>query len=82
MSRKEKRDIKIRNNPRDVDFDDVAPWLTGHGFTLDRVEGSHHIFSHPKGRLLNFQPDGLGKAKAYQVKQAIEVLDELKRSRV
>ncbi len=81
MSRKEKRDSKIRNNPSDVDFREIGPWLTDRGFTLDRVEGSHHIFSHQKGKLLNFQPDRNGKAKPYQVKQAIKVLDELEECR-
>jgi predicted RNA binding protein YcfA (HicA-like mRNA interferase family) len=78
MSRRDKRDSRIRNNPSDVDFREIVPWLTDHGFTLDRVEGSHHVFSHPKGKLLNFQPDRNGKAKTYQVKQAIRILDELK----
>ena len=78
MSRKEKRDTRIRNNPNDVDFREIIPWLADHGFTLDRIEGSHHIFSHVKGMVLNFQPDRNGKAKVYQVKQAISALDELK----
>ena len=68
MSTKDKRDFKIRNNPHDVDFGDIGPWLNGYGFSLHRVRGSHHIFIHPEGELLNFQPDKNGKAKAYQVK--------------
>ncbi len=78
MSRRDKRDLKIRNNPHDVDFDDIGPWLADYGFSLHRVKGSHHIFIHPEGELLNFQPDKNGKAKTYQVKQAIEILDEFK----
>lgn len=78
MSTKDKRDFKIRNNPHDVDFDDIGPWLADYGFTLHRIKGSHHIFIHPKGELLNFQPERSGKAKAYQVKQAMKILDEFK----
>ncbi len=81
MSRREKRDIKIRNNPGDVDFGDIVSWLSDSGFTLDRVEGSHHIFTHRTGKVLNFQPDRDGKAKAYQVRQAIKAVDELKEHR-
>jgi predicted RNA binding protein YcfA (HicA-like mRNA interferase family) len=78
MSRRDKRDTKIRNNPSDVDFREIVSWLTAHGFSLDRTEGSHHIFTHPTGKLLNLQPDRNGKAKPYQVKQAIRILDGLK----
>lgn len=77
MTRKEKRDAKIRNNPGNVDLREIISWLTDHGFALDRIEGSHHIFSHPKGKVLNFQPDRNGNAKTYQVRQAIRVIDDL-----
>ncbi len=77
MSRKDKRDLKIRNNPRDIDFGDIISWLADYGFILRRVEGSHHILIHPEGKVLNLQPDRNGKAKIYQVKQAISVIDKL-----
>ncbi len=80
MTRREKRDSGIRNNPNDVDFGDIIPWLADHGFALDRVEGSHHVFRHPATKAkLNFQPDRSGKAKAYQVKQAIKAIEILEK---
>ena len=77
MSKKEKRNRKIRNNPQDVDFDEALKWLADNSFNLERVGGSHHIFRHPiTRRKLNFQPDKNGKAKPYQIKQAIKAIDE------
>ena len=79
MTQREKRHERIINNPADVDFGDVKPWLQGFGFRLERVVGSHHIFRHPITKAkLNFQPDRSGKAKTYQVKQAIKAIESVK----
>lgn len=46
------------------------------GFNLDRVSGSHHVFVHPEfDTPVNAQKRKDGKAKAYQVKQAIRTID-------
>ncbi len=77
MGKKEKRDQKIRNNPQNLDFDEVLHWLKDTGFILERISGSHHIFRHPLTHAkLNFQPDKNGKAKSYQIKQAIRAIDQ------
>ena len=77
MGKKEKRDQKIRNNPQNVDFNEVLQWLKDNGFVLERISGSHHIFRHPITQTkLNFQPDKNGKAKPYQIKQAIRAIDQ------
>ncbi|MGC9194166.1 MAG: type II toxin-antitoxin system HicA family toxin [Syntrophobacteraceae bacterium] len=66
------------NNPADVDFSDIVSWLHDFGFVLERIAGSHHIFRHPVQKAkLNFQPERSGKAKAYQVKQAIRLIASL-----
>jgi len=45
------------------------------GFRLDRINGSHHIFEHPEvPGLLNLQ-DIKGKAKSYQVKQLLCLIE-------
>ena len=45
------------------------------GFRLSRVEGSHHIFVHPQVReLVNLQNVG-GKAKPYQVRQFLRLVE-------
>jgi predicted RNA binding protein YcfA (HicA-like mRNA interferase family) len=45
------------------------------GFRLVRVNGSHHIFTHPGiPELVNLQ-DVDGKAKPYQVRQVLRLVD-------
>ena len=76
MTKTDKRDQKIRRNPANVKFQDFIAWLEENGFSLDRVSGSHHIFVHPEiETLINAQKKKDGKAKAYQVKQAIKIID-------
>lgn len=78
MSKKEKWDLKIRNNQSGIVFEEVLQWLYDNGFVLMRVSGSHHILRHPETRTkVNFQPDKNGKAKEYQVKQAIRAIDNI-----
>lgn len=44
MSKRDKRLRKIRNNPKNVSFDELQTILLSFGFELDRVTGSHHVF--------------------------------------
>ena len=45
------------------------------GFHLSRVKGSHHILVHPQVReLVNLQNVG-GKAKPYQVRQFLRLVE-------
>jgi hypothetical protein len=66
---------KIRNNPRDVRFDDackIAGWL---GFARAGGKGSHRAFARPgEPVILNFQDRG-GKIPAYQAKQLVEMIE-------
>ena len=46
------------------------------GFRLVRVNGSHHIFSHPNMReLINIQ-NKKGKAKPYQIRQFLDLIEQ------
>ena len=63
-------------NPRNVRFEDLIRVVEGFGFRLDRISGSHHIYKLPGIRqLINLQNVG-GMAKAYQVKQFLELVEE------
>ena len=76
MTKTDKKNQKIRNNPNDVKFQDFILWLEDNGFSLDRVSGSHHIFVHPQfDTPVNAQKKKDGTAKAYQIKQAIRIID-------
>ena len=50
-------------------------WQKGMVFRLSRVKGSHHIFVHPEiEELVNLQ-EVSGQAKAYQVKQLLQLIE-------
>jgi hypothetical protein len=67
---------KILAGSRNVRFEDVCRLAEGFGFQLDRTSGSHHIFRHPLGLMLNLQPDRNGQAKPYQVRQLLGLVEE------
>ena len=76
MTKSDKKNQKIRRNPNSVKFHDFVTWLEDNGFSLDRVNGSHHIFVHQIiETLINAQKKKDGTAKGYQVKQAINIID-------
>jgi hypothetical protein len=68
----------IRNNPKDVRFDDAC-WLAEQlGFRAKGRGGTaHHAFSRPGERVgLNFQKQKGGKIKSYQARQLIDMIDK------
>jgi len=76
MTKADKTNRRIRRNPNNIKFQDFVSWLEDNGFVLDRVSGSHHIFVHPDIESpINAQKKKDGSAKAYQVKQAIKIID-------
>lgn len=44
MSKREKRLQKLRQNQKDVSFEELRQVLEDHGFTLDHATGSHFTF--------------------------------------
>lgn len=73
--RKQKLLWKIRRGTRNVDFKDMVSLVEAYGFRLSRVKGSHHIFAHQDiPELINIQ-EASGKAKPYQVRQFLAVID-------
>jgi hypothetical protein len=67
---------KILSGSRNVRFQDLCGLARGFGFRLDRTSGSHHIFRHPEGLMLNLQPDRNGQAKLYQIRQLLGLVEE------
>ena len=45
MTKREKRLRKLRQNPKNVSFDDLRTVLEDFGFELVRSSGSHHSFN-------------------------------------
>lgn len=64
-----------RSGSRNLRFRDITRLVESLGFRLVRVNGSHHIFTHPGiPELVNLQ-DVDGKAKPYQVRQVLKLVD-------
>jgi predicted RNA binding protein YcfA (HicA-like mRNA interferase family) len=66
---------KILSSSKNIRFSEVVACAEIFGFRLDRIEGSHHIFVHPHiPELINLQ-NVKGKAKPYQIKQLLQLIE-------
>jgi len=66
---------KALSSPANLRFVEACGLARAFGFHLSRVSGSHHIFAHPQVReLVNLQ-EVRGKAKPYQVKQLLSLVE-------
>ncbi|MBI5246603.1 MAG: type II toxin-antitoxin system HicA family toxin [Elusimicrobia bacterium] len=65
-----------RRNPGGLRFSDLCRLAEAFGFRLRRQKGSHRIYAHEgTRRIMNFQNDR-GTAKAYQVRQLLDCIDQ------
>jgi predicted RNA binding protein YcfA (HicA-like mRNA interferase family) len=61
---------------KSIRFGDMVSLVEAFGFRLARVSGSHHIFEHADvPEIINLQ-DSKGKAKPYQVRQFLELVED------
>jgi len=66
---------KALSSPANLRFDEACDLARAFGFHLSRVRGSHHIFAHQNVReLVNLQ-EVRGKAKPYQVRQLLALVE-------
>jgi predicted RNA binding protein YcfA (HicA-like mRNA interferase family) len=66
---------KLMSGSKNISFSDVVLCIEAFGFVLTRVNGSHHIFVHPGvPQLINLQNVD-GKAKPYQVRQFLQIVE-------
>ena len=66
----------IKSNPKNIRFQKICKVAEVFGFKRRKGKGSHHIFTLPGvEELLNFQ-NIKGKAKPYQVKQLIKIIEK------
>lgn len=76
VTRKRKLLEKILAGSKNIRFSDMLTLASAFGFVPDRISGSHHILIHPKiPELVNLQ-DVQGKAKPYQVKQFLALVEQ------
>lgn len=68
--------IKLLGGSKNIRFEDVCLLLHSFGFTLERVNGSHHIFKRVGiVELINIQNVD-GKVKPYQIKQILAIIEK------
>jgi predicted RNA binding protein YcfA (HicA-like mRNA interferase family) len=73
--KKQKLLQKLLSGNKNVRFSEAVALAEAFGFQLDRINGSHHIFIHEKiPELLNIQ-NVKGKAKPYQVRQMLQLIE-------
>ena len=68
--------LKLLSGSKNIRFSEATAVAEAFGFRLDRVTGSHHIFLHPDlPELINLQ-NVKGKAKPYQIKQVLKIVEK------
>ena len=66
---------KLLSGSKNIRFPEVAACAESFGFQLKNISGSHHIYTHPDiPELLNLQ-NVKGKAKPYQIKQLLQLIE-------
>jgi predicted RNA binding protein YcfA (HicA-like mRNA interferase family) len=67
--------VKALTSSKNLRFAEATRLAEAFGFQLSRVRGSHHVFVHPALReLVNLQ-EVSGKAKPYQVRQLLDLVE-------
>ncbi len=67
---------ELKKNPKNVRFEKLCKIVEAFGFRFRGGKGSHRIYVLDEiGEMLNFQNVG-GKAKPYQVRQFIKIVEE------
>jgi predicted RNA binding protein YcfA (HicA-like mRNA interferase family) len=67
---------QILAGSRNIRFADMRRLVEAFGFCLARINGSHHIFTHPDiPELVNLQ-EVRGQVKLYQVRQFLKLVEE------
>lgn len=76
MAKRDKLLAAIRNNPKEVSFEDLDTLLRWHGFTCHELSGgSHHTYSHPTGLCITVPKKR--KMLSCYVKDVLRLVDAL-----
>lgn len=74
--RKQKLLARLTNNPKGARFEDLRTLLLYEGFQLERVTGSHHIFSTRDVTVAI--PVHSNRVKSIYVKRVLKLIDQAK----
>lgn len=77
MTKRKKRLERIRQNPKNVSFEELRRVVESFGFTLNRVKGSHYIFDvqleeQVESLVIPFKKPHV---KPVYVKRCLEIID-------
>jgi predicted RNA binding protein YcfA (HicA-like mRNA interferase family) len=62
---------KVLSGSKNIQFNEMVTLIEAFGFRLSRINGSHHIFSHPEvPEIVNIQ-NKKGQVTPYQVRQIL-----------
>ena len=76
MGKKKKLHKKAINSPTNLSFKELCSLAEYVGFEFRNQTGSHKIYKHPViNEMINIQPEG-NKAKPYQVRQLLGIIDK------
>jgi predicted RNA binding protein YcfA (HicA-like mRNA interferase family) len=68
---------RLLGGSKNISFNEFTSLLEGFGFKLDRVRGSHHVYiRESNAEMLSVQPRKDGKAKPYQLRQLLKLIEE------
>jgi predicted RNA binding protein YcfA (HicA-like mRNA interferase family) len=67
---------KILAGSKNISFRDFVSLVQAFGFQLTRTHGSHHIFQHKDIQEFINIHNVRGKAKPYQIKQFLELIEK------
>jgi predicted RNA binding protein YcfA (HicA-like mRNA interferase family) len=61
---------------KNIKFSEMVTLIEAFGFSLERISGSHHIFTHPQvTEIVNIQ-NNKGEVTPYQVRQFLSIIEE------
>ena len=75
MTKREKALRKMRNNPKEVRFNNLAKVLEEYGFKRRKTGGSHQVFTRGQYRII--VPFRKPHLLEYVVKDALTILDRI-----
>jgi predicted RNA binding protein YcfA (HicA-like mRNA interferase family) len=66
---------KLLSGSKNIRFSEAVTCAKAFGFNLSRINGDHHIYVHPEVPELENLQDVGGKAKPYQVRQLLQIIE-------
>jgi predicted RNA binding protein YcfA (HicA-like mRNA interferase family) len=67
---------KVLSSQKNIKFNEMVILIEAFGFSLARISGSHHIFTHPQiSEIVNIQ-NRKGEVIPYQVRQFLAIIEE------